>query len=1307
MKTALLVAFLILPSFVFAQLNGTRTVCVSGCDYTSLTLAGGAFAAINSAGINGNLVLEIRSDLTTETGANVLANFTDINGPHTITIRPNNNTMRTISGTNNAQGLIVLAGADRVIIDGRDPSNSTLDYTNRYLTIVNASTTASTLAISNDAVSCSIRSVIVEGSNTNTTGVVNVSGGSISGNDDLTIDYCDMKNGASLPRVGLNMDGGSQSNDNVQITNNRIFDFFNAASGATGINIGNLNSSILISGNSIYQTADRTATANINYRGIYINSASGSNFRVLNNFIGGTAAGATGAQRRITAPAGGYIRARLIEIQETGFSAASLVSGNTLRGVATTHFASTTAANASLYGILVSRGRVDVRSNIIGGVTAANISGTFTNATGRIAGIVFDTNSSGTGIIGEITNNNIDGLFVTSSGTSSGDRLQSVGIYIEQEVGTDPIVIKNNLIGNLVSGENFTTASGTTVSTGTYVAGIYASTSIALSIDRNKISRLGNRVGSNSQFFGIHLNNPISAQVTSNQIFNFVGSNNSSDYDIFAGVFVYQAGSGPVRVAKNLIRAFVTSSGGITNGILMRVATTSPHIPRVENNMITLGDVIAREIDFRGIYVRGAGSGVTTGSIEVFANSIVITGAASGTSNTQAFYRSSEQAGPLFLRANIFLNNRSGGTGRHTALHVDALPNLTTNHNLLFASVAGDLTNTNSTYRNFANWQTASGQDANSTNFDISPKFMSVTGGNLRIPHDNSSDVLNNVVDKGAANAGSNPVNDDIDNATRANITDIGASEVTLMWLGTTSSNWATSTNWSGGIIPSCGGRETIKIGPNLAGIVLNQPNVSGTTIASFRELILLEGSTLILSGSSQLNQCATAVSPDALIVNGTLTVSGAQPITLYGDFHQNNVFTTGTGNVSFIGSMPQSINGDANPVTFNNLTINGTGVKTLNRSARVNGTLALTNGRVTTTTTNILTLSTAATYTGSSNTSFINGPMAKETNFVSPRFVFPIGKGGKIRPAAIEPSNTLASTFSAEYFNQSAIDNIGTSMEGSIITVSDLEYWRITRSGSANAFVTLTWDFASGISADQADRDLLGVVRWNGSQWSNHYQSANIGTQESGEVTSQFVGVFDTYFTLGSSTTNNPLPIELLYFRAALAEGMVRTEWATEMERDFDRFELEKASKDLIFTKIGEVQSLSSGEPRMIRNYSYVDQTPYIGDNYYRLKAIDMDGTFQYYNVVKVFNLGEGTLNVYPNPIVAGSEALKVKVDFTPTLQDNVTLLNLQGVEILHTNIQVGGVHEISLGTHVKPGFYLLRYNSPAFQKTFKVIVK
>jgi len=161
-------------------LNGNYTVGTGGYtvgtggDYPSLTNAGGLFEAINIATLSGNVTATVISDLPAESGAHALNQWVESGaGNYTLTLRPSDNTNRLISGNYAGAsaplaGLFRINGADRFIIDGRDPSN--IGAGGRHLTFRNSSVASSafnsTFNFINDAVSDTIRYAIVEGATT-------------------------------------------------------------------------------------------------------------------------------------------------------------------------------------------------------------------------------------------------------------------------------------------------------------------------------------------------------------------------------------------------------------------------------------------------------------------------------------------------------------------------------------------------------------------------------------------------------------------------------------------------------------------------------------------------------------------------------------------------------------------------------------------------------------------------------------------------------------------------------------------------------------------------------------------------------------------------------------------------------------------------------------------------------------------------------------------------------------------------------------------------------------------------------------
>ena len=98
-------SLIIIVHVVHAQISGIVTVGTSGADYTSLTNTGGVFQSISTGTLDGDLIVEVISDLTSETGAFSLQQWNETGvGNYTVTIRPDGNTLRTIEGSYQGTG---------------------------------------------------------------------------------------------------------------------------------------------------------------------------------------------------------------------------------------------------------------------------------------------------------------------------------------------------------------------------------------------------------------------------------------------------------------------------------------------------------------------------------------------------------------------------------------------------------------------------------------------------------------------------------------------------------------------------------------------------------------------------------------------------------------------------------------------------------------------------------------------------------------------------------------------------------------------------------------------------------------------------------------------------------------------------------------------------------------------------------------------------------------------------------------------------------------------------------------------------
>ena len=137
-------------------------------------------------------------------------------------------------------------------------------------------------------------------------------------------------------------------------------------------------------------------------------------------------------------------------------------------------------------------------------------------------------------------------------------------------------------------------------------------------------------------------------------------------------------------------------------------------------------------------------------------------------------------------------------------------------------------------------------------------------------------------------------------------------------------------------------------------------------------------------------------------------------------------------------------------------------------------------------------------------------------------------------------------------------------------------------------------------------------------------------------------------HFTIGSvNALTTPLPTELNEFKITNIENQsVKIEWETATETNNDFFNVERSSDGNNWENIKNIKG--AGNSNKTINYYFVDDNPYIGKSYYRLKQTDFNGqiTYSNINIIDIINAYE--LKMYPNPtrnyinIIGNSSELK-----------------------------------------------------------------
>lgn len=436
-----------------------------------------------------------------------------------------------------------------------------------------------------------------------------------------------------------------------------------------------------------------------------------------------------------------------------------------------------------------------------------------------------------------------------------------------------------------------------------------------------------------------------------------------------------------------------------------------------------------------------------------------------------------------------------------------------------------------------------------------------------------------------------------------------------------------------------------------------------GTGLVQFKDT---KNNVLLQSGEKYCN----------VIIDTSATVELKGDIEVTGDIINNSTNKPkGTFKFKLTGSANQKIGGNKQ-LEFEKLEINkSSGSIYLEQDLRITSEVIFTSktgvvhrekgGRNKSSNISEVTFEDGATYTGDG---WFEGPVTKEGDDA---FVFPIGKDGRKGKLAMSAPSSSA-TFTAEYFVDRAPNNsnIGSSLQ----RVSAIEHWSFNRdAGTADVAVSLYWEDGDW-SKITVPADLL-VSRYNGTEWESVGNGETVGNVSSGHIKSNGLVSNFGFFTFGSNSSSNPLPVDLISFTGERSGSDVYLDWSTSAEENNEGFEVQRSEDGINFTVVGTVDG--AGTTLEPQTYSFVDYNAPQRDLYYRLKQNDFDGTSEIHRTVLVKSLG-GSANglsetsiksVYPSPFTD-----QFTLEFTAASAGNalIRITNVQGNVVFEENMSV-----------------------------------
>jgi hypothetical protein len=436
-----------------------------------------------------------------------------------------------------------------------------------------------------------------------------------------------------------------------------------------------------------------------------------------------------------------------------------------------------------------------------------------------------------------------------------------------------------------------------------------------------------------------------------------------------------------------------------------------------------------------------------------------------------------------------------------------------------------------------------------------------------------------------------------------------------------------------------CTGTNTAIINGDLeinSGVIFNM-QISGTS-----GNIIVNGNYIQNGGT--LNLASTTGNSSIVFVKGNLTQVASGIIT------ETN---TGTRAIELDGTSQQTVSLQGtitNNITFR---MNNSAGAILASPLFLSYKLELLNGKIITSSTNLLTLQSGCTISVDStnaNTSYVDGPLRKEGLFSYPYFLFPVGKSGKM--CWLELKNAIGN-FTVEFIKDNP-RNLSTTYSSGIDHVGTNYYWNIDADVSPSASANVELSFPDVFSSGVTDMSALRVAQLIGNTWVNENNIATTGSAgASGSVVSATINTFNSAarsFALASNTNNqNPLPITFTSFTVTkLNYNSALLVWQIASDQ-IDHFEVQSSTDNINFNFVEKIQSVENENI-----YQFTDEHLSNGIIYYRVKVIAKTGEENFSKIIAVSNSSSFSFHI---------------ISLTPQNANNILMIHL--TSSLNTTVQ------------------------------------
>lgn len=171
-----------------------------------------------------------------------------------------------------------------------------------------------------------------------------------------------------------------------------------------------------------------------------------------------------------------------------------------------------------------------------------------------------------------------------------------------------------------------------------------------------------------------------------------------------------------------------------------------------------------------------------------------------------------------------------------------------------------------------------------------------------------------------------------------------------------------------------------------------------------------------------------------------------------------------------------------------------------------------------------------------------------------------------------------------------------------------------------------------------------------------------------------------------------NPLPVEWVSFMAEAENNRtVQLKWAVADQVNNSHFEVQHSPDGNRFRTIDVIRG--DGTLTGFRAFNYVHQSPKYGKNYYRLRQVDFDGTFDFSEISTVSLNLKKVANIFPSVIIDHTN-IGVEINAGNRGIATINLVDINGLRISQTSFAVEegiSLHRMDIDENLSSGIYFI----------------